>query len=178
MKNLMIDIETLDTTPTAKIISIGAVFFELATGKTGKEFYQPVDRFGMSQRCRTESSSTIEWWDQQSPEARKVFTDENRVDLCEALPRLTKFINQNCNSFTVNIWAQGPQFDCVILEDAYSNEFSETPWKFWNVRDCRTVIELGSEYANVKRQKGNHSSIEDCHIQIKNLVAALKGLGK
>ena len=43
MNHLAIDLETLSLEPNAHILSIGAVFFDPATGEMGDSFYVEID---------------------------------------------------------------------------------------------------------------------------------------
>ncbi len=43
MKDIMMDLETMDTVATAAIVAIGAVQCNLATGEQGDTFYRVVD---------------------------------------------------------------------------------------------------------------------------------------
>lgn len=164
----MIDIETLGKTPDSVILSIGAAFFDLETGKVGETFYQPI--FEDSQPFRSVSRSTIDWWNEQSDEARKVFFDENRKPLVDALLSLRKFMKTKNNV----VWAQGPQFDIMILENAFDEESMNYPWEFWKIRDSRTVIQLASQYKFYGAKKGSHGALDDALTQIQNLCLAWK----
>lgn len=59
--DLMIDLETLDTAPTAVVLSIGAVVFDPYTGARGPSFYKELTNFLEQQTGvgRTISPGTI-----------------------------------------------------------------------------------------------------------------------
>lgn len=128
-KICMLDIETLDTAPTAKILSIGAV------DVYGEDtFYLELDwKYGQS--TRTTSQATSDWWKDQPipmPYGDK-FLD---VALAEFYSWYTT------HSFT-EVWCKGSDFDFVILADAYRKETENgTPWKYNQVRDFRTLTKL------------------------------------
>ena len=70
----MIDLETLDTKPSASILTIGAVKFD-PTGDELKEstcekFYVKVDLDSCDKLGLTVSQSTLDWWANQSQEAQ------------------------------------------------------------------------------------------------------------
>ena len=69
--DVMIDIETLGTDPGSVILSIGAVEFDLKTGKTGEEFYQWIDLESSSNKGFSVSAGTIKWWMMQNKKARQ-----------------------------------------------------------------------------------------------------------
>ena len=39
-----------------------------------------------------------------------------------------------------NIWAQGPAFDIVILENLYRQLGKPVPWNYYTIRDSRTLL--------------------------------------
>ena len=47
--------------------------------------------------------------------------------------------------------------------------FDEPPWKFWNVRDVRTVVDLAKPFRNLKKdykRKGtHHNALDDAIFQ-------------
>ena len=55
-----------------------------------------------------------------------------------------------------------------MLEDAYRQHKIDIPWKFWNVRDCRTIKDLyeSSRGGWNKQVGGNaHNSLHDALYQ-------------
>jgi exodeoxyribonuclease VIII len=67
------------------------------------------------------------------------------------------------------MWGNGATFDISMLEDAYRQYEIEIPWKFWNVRDCRTVLDMyesirGGFNKTVNRQ-GAHNALDDAKFQ-------------
>ena len=78
----------------------------------------------------------------------------------DALIKLSNFLKDH-----KYIWANSPSFDCIILENAYKSCNLEIPWKFWNLRDCRTVYDLGK--INLKSVSAvKHNALDDCYNQI------------
>ena len=57
MSHVMIDLETLDTKPSTKILSLGAVIFDPENGELGETFYRKLN--SDLQLSRTESKSTM-----------------------------------------------------------------------------------------------------------------------
>ena len=166
--DLMIDIETLATGPDATILTIAAqVFDPLSTGWPTRHFYARVSP--ESQPTRSIDDSTVEWWAKQPPEAQKEAFDESfRRNLDECLDELGKLIWQSNR-----IWANGPTFDMNILEHAYKQHGIPLPWKFYNVRDARTVYAL---YPDLPIPATTHHALEDCQRQIKMLQDTIKHL--
>ncbi len=149
MFNLSIDLETMGTAPDAPITNIGAVFFDTDTGQLGKEFYCKVSLPSNMDHGRIPSASTIEWWLNQEKAAQQELTGGRRETLPNALYSLTFFIHSN-QSFSDKVcpWGNGATFDISILENAYKcveGKGGVVPWKFWNVRDVRTIVALGQD---------------------------------
>lgn len=169
MKDLMIDIETLDTLPTAAVLSIGAVYFDRVTGDIGDKFYAKID-FSSACSIGTTSKDTMEWWGNQSEDARlEAF---GGVELpADAALRLADFINPD-----TKIWGNGSIFDITILENWFRELKLSAAWDFWNVRDVRTAVDLYN--INPKdyiRDGVHHNAIDDCLFQIKYLCGGFKG---
>ena len=170
LKNLMIDIETLSTSSNAVILSIAAVKF--AFGSNDTETFsvnicpKSSKNFGM-----IVSSDTIDWWKKQKPEALKTFM-ENQVDICDALDQLNAFIGPDTKDIV--FWSNGTNFDFPILQWSYNATGKNIPWKYWNIRDTRTVYAIfGIDMLKYERVGTYHNAIDDCLTQIKALKEAL-----
>ena len=168
--DLMIDIETLATGPDAMVMTIAAqVFDPLSTGWPDRHFYARVTP--ESQPNRKTDDTTIEWWAQQGPEAqREVFEEVGRRDLHDCLDELGKLIWQSDR-----IWANGICFDMNILEHAFKEHGIPLPWKFYHVRDARTVYALWPDLPQPK--SASHHALDDCKRQITMLQDCIKHLG-
>ena len=141
--DVMIDLETLDVTPTASILTIGAVKFDPfgddAVDSKCEKFYVRVDIDSCDRLGLTVSPSTIEWWSTQSKEAQdEAFGTENRIDIEDAINQLYKF----CWG-AKRVWSHGAAFDVVILENVFRKVGKAVPWQFWEVRCTRTLFDLG-----------------------------------
>ena len=175
MNHLMIDIETCGTRPNCPVLSIGAVKFNMYTGEIGKTFYaaiDPADAFNYG----VPSGDTFKWWMEQSEAARSAAVG-GRSKLPEALNSLTSF----CSNWSdVEVFGNGPHFDMTILEYAYHRALGrEAPWKFWNVRDCRTVAMLAGKRAPKITGGTYHNALDDAIHQAKwvcDFYRSIKGL--
>lgn len=171
MLDLMIDIEGLDIIPSATILTIGAQLFDpFGEGIPESEEGTLYCRLNTeSQEGRTISDSTIEWWSSQPQEAQdEALNEEGRIDLRDALERLSKIVNR-----ANHIWANGPVYDITILADAYGSLGMTTPWLYHKVRDCRTVYSLAKD---LKMPPTSHNALDDCWRQIALLQVALASL--
>ena len=166
----MLDTETISTKPNATILTIAAqVFDPFGAGVTTEpSFYCRVDM--ESQSNRHVDDATVTWWAGQSAEAQaEAFSEEERLPLEDALEGLSKFVWQ-----ADLIWANGTVFDIVILENALTECNMATPWKFWTVRDTRTVYSL---WPDCPKPVTAHHALLDCVRQIEMLQLTLITLG-
>ena len=176
--HLMMDLETMGKKPGAPIVSVGAVFFDPASGITGAEYYQVINlESSMSFGARPDAN-TILWWLKQSPEARSAIVVDDTVGLVEALEQLLDFIAENAanGSKNVQLWGNGSSFDCSLLEAAF--ELADTPFPIphWNYRDVRTVVELGKAVGlnaryDIPFEGDQHNALADARHQVKYVSA-------
>lgn len=171
MKHLMLDLETLGTTPDSAIVAIGAVIFDPFTKTFGPEFYQAVDLTSSSEFGRVDPE-TIKWWMKQTNEAKSVFTDKNACSLEDALQSFSLFITSHGGN-DVRIWGNGSGFDNVILAHAYRACKLALPWDFRFDRDVRTIVELGIETIGINPKTNQtargvaHNALDDAKFQAK-----------
>jgi len=143
LTDIMIDLETLNTTPDATILTIGAVKFD-PFGLELKEpemtsLYVKIDVDSCDRIGLTTSDDTIAWWANQSKAAQEAaFDPEGRIDIEEAFAQLYKF----CWG-AKRVWSNGSCFDIIICEHVFRKINRACPWKFWEVRDVRTAFDLG-----------------------------------
>ena len=142
-KALMIDIETLDTAITAAVVAIGAVVFN-PRGEgfdEGETFHMTMSQRSNVAHGRTVSQSTLEWWAMQTPEAQASVFDGPHVPFNLALNEFVRWVNRLSPTCT-RVWAKSPDFDCSILIHACAEQGVYWPFKFWEARCCRTIMEL------------------------------------
>lgn len=182
MQHIMLDLETLDTKQTTVVISIGAVAFDPKTNALGDHFYLELTADVSSQqaRGRTISGDTINWWMQQSNEARKVFDcvapNPNRVSTFEALSRFGLFVAANGDK-DCEIWGNGADFDNVILGSLYESFGLNKPWSYSRNRCYRTMRNLGIGPRRPTRVGTYHNALDDAVTQathLQEIYACLK----
>jgi len=163
--DIMIDIESLDTTPNCVILTIGAVRFDpRGMGVAEKLELRPTIEDQTEIHNRSINEDTLRWWSTQSPEAlEEALGDRGRTPFAECMETLYKFCwNRRA------VWSNGAPFDLVVMENAWrqvSDKPNPIPWPFWTMRDTRTLYEV----AGVKLQSGGHTTshkaVEDAERQ-------------
>jgi hypothetical protein len=168
--DVMIDIETLGTTPGSAILSLGAVMFG-PTG-LGEEFYAPISLASCSKAGLAIDPGTVAWWMKQSDAARAAAFRDDVEPLPVALQQFTRWFEL---VEAERPWCQGANFDAPLLEAAYRACGMTPPWKYWAVRDTRTLYELAD--VRVDRALGtHHNALDDARAQAEAAVVALQRL--
>lgn len=177
MSDIMVDLETYDTRPTAALLSIGACRVDWENGEISDHFYRVVNLQTCLDAGLTESASTKAWWDKQSEEARRVFTDPS-VTLLQALSDFATYL-KFFDASKVKVWGNGSDFDNTILINAYNKLGLDAPWRFYNNRCFRTVRK---EFAHLiqepKREGTYHNALDDAIFQAKILLQLKEVLGR
>lgn len=167
----MVDLETLATGPNAAILTLGAVHFNpYSQGYTDKIYFR-IDLDDQDALNREVDTNTLEWWGKQDPTImEEAFSPDDRIPLIDAIDKFHKFA-WGCSTF----WSHGATFDLVILENLYRQLGKPLPWNFWQLRDTRTLFDLG--YDPDMPQGGKHDALQDAirqAIGVQNMYAKLK----
>ena len=183
MNNVMIDLETLGTKANTYIVTVAAVAFIPTAGRAAYEFYEKID---VDSYPKTGAFSfdfqTLAWWMNQNAAAKgEAFSGTPRKNIEVVLRNLAKWIRDlSPDPDGVKVWAQGAAFDIAILEYTMSYFGIEIPWKFWNVRDTRTLYDIaGVVYSKVPTPARvvAHNALGDCLKQIEAVRVSLEAIG-
>ena len=173
--DVMLDLETMGRKSNSALVSIGAVEFNLISGKTGREFYKVIDLQSCLDVGLKVEASTIYFWLQQSQQARDAICKDKKLPLATALHMFDRWLHDCIKD--VGIWGNGARFDIGILEDAYSACSMENPWYFRSEKDVRTLVSFAPQIkANYPFTGIHHNPIDDCKHQIKYCNAIWKKL--
>lgn len=173
--DISIDLETLSNKFNSPILSIGAAKFDRVTGEVGPTFYVEIDpddaiRHGLV------SGSTLAWWVKQDAKARRVFEPSNKkVQLKMGLQMLGDFVR--ARGAGAKPWGNGSSFDITVLEHAYevAGMGLQPQWKFWDIRDMRTIIDVAESMGFVKARLIEgiaHNALDDAVHQAKEIARA------
>ncbi len=164
--DVMIDIETLGTTPDAPILTIGAMLFDRRrpppeVDVTKSEcFYKRIEL----EKHVTVEASTMLWWMQQDANSKyEAFDAPDRIPLRDALEQFVRWCKFNKVKY---VWSHGASFDCVIMTWHMLNNGIQVPWSYWNIRDTRTLYELADIRITDLPNTHKHHALYDCHRQI------------
>jgi len=169
MSELMLDIETLGTTPGAAIVSIGAVAFDYAAGIEA-EVSVSVDRQSCEFVGLHVDDETLSWWDKQDAEARRCLTGGRPLD--EALDEFDAFYDVVAPD---TVWACSPAFDCVLLDSAYRALDRDVPWRYWDQRDVRTLRDL-PQWQPAEHEGVEHDALDDARQQARSVIETQRRL--
>lgn len=159
MNNIMLDLETMGSSSTSAIVTIGACYF--GDKKIGKTFYCKID-LKSAMKYGTVDAATILWWLKQDENARKeIYEKKDAISLPEALKKFSIF----CKPDSI-IWGCGSDFDNTILCNAYRNADMKLPWKYYNNRCFRTLKNL-SKIKDFQENNDKHNALSDAIYQAK-----------
>lgn len=175
MSSVMIDLESISTKPNAVILSLAAVKFDKndpAVEMDGRVWYFDVDQ--QVALGRDVDDDTLEWWATQGDEAiASSFSDDDRMLVEDVMDEFHKF----CWG-SKEYWAQGTIFDITILENLLVQIEKPRPWHFRQIRDTRTLFDLGISYTYDNPVK--HDPLSDCIAQalaVQDIFGWLKNNG-
>jgi exodeoxyribonuclease VIII len=172
MDPIMLDLETLGTSPNSVILSIGAVKFDPNTRLFTDEMYTVINTRSCREIGMTIDPSTQEWWSRQSAEARRVIEEAELtpVTIDVALDKFSNFAHWNSC-----IWGNGSDFDNAMLQEAYKKLGKKQPWAFWNNRCYRTMKNMVS-VDQPARVGTYHNALDDAKTQALHLCGILEKL--
>lgn len=175
----MVDLETIATGPNSVVLTLGAIRFspwdDDLNSHDGKvinmdTFYRRVDPDSFTWPSAEIDEGTIAWWAKQADDAKEeAFSEVDRHDIRDVMHDFYKWANLGFSA----IWANGPVFDIAIMESINRNIERGNVWKYWQVKDCRTL------YGLVKHERPNpmaHHALWDCWSQLVAVQSCYRNL--
>ncbi|QQO96216.1 exonuclease [Acinetobacter phage Minot] len=183
--DFIIDLETLGNKPDCIVVDLSVLVFDpdpTAVQSLG-ELIANGRRFKLNLQSqkgiRSTTPSTVKWWSEQSPEAKKnLLASPEDLTVEEAITQVLDFLKKsNINQWKSQGWCRGMSFDFPIFVDMIRQAFKTNdtdklePIKFHCQRDIRTAIEAYSLVRGMTKtplRKGvldgfvHHDSIHDC----------------
>lgn len=176
--DIMVDLETLDVTPSAVILTIGAIRFDpqgrLKALKDYDYFYKRIEISKQEQLGFTTSQKTKDWWNKQEDKVKnEAFGGTSDIE--KVIREFNDWVKKSGVDF--RIWSRGTAFDIPILEHAFRKFNIEYPWKFWNVMDMRTVATITGT-PTTQHKNGKHNALTDCYRQIADLYNCIYNMNR
>ena len=186
--DICIDLETLDTHPSAVILSVGMVAFCPEDGRpwlASHAWNLPIQE--QLDKGRTISESTLDWWMQQPRETWAAHRDLVRsIDLATIAVDILEWVSDWGGD---RVWAKDPDFDCVILESFMTQTVGQTALRtsdltrFWMRRSVRTLMDLARKHPEwearrpMREHETQHVAHVDAEDEAEDICAAWQLLG-
>jgi len=160
---MLLDLETLDTTPGAIITELAAATFR----RHGESFTildeldLPLDPWEQLKTGRAFSPATIAFHQRHGTLPTATAT-ESPADAFQALRHFAEGVE--------TVWIWGLDFDSPILADLARQLDHPLPWSYWQTRDARTVWKLA--FGDKRHATRPHKALEDVRASIADLHAA------
>lgn len=168
MQQVMLDIETLGTSPGCIVPSIGAVVFTLDGIK--QDFHVHIDPLDSEKHGLFAQASTVMWWLDQPKEAQGALTAGTTLTLEKALRAFSADINWEKID---RVWCNGAAFDFPILKAAHGAIKMNLPWAYYKEMDFRTFKNLYAK-EDFKRMQVEpeikHDALADARAQAMTLI--------
>ena len=170
-QHLMVDLETLDVKSTATVLTLGAVRFDPFSNAPMKELYLRVDIDSQDKLGCTVDDNTLKWWNQQDVSImEEAFDPRDRIPIHEVINQFHA-LAWNCDAF----WSHGATFDLMILQNLYDKLGRTYPWQYWQMRDTRTLFDIGHDPEMPQGSK--HNALEDAKRQAIGVRNVYRKLG-
>lgn len=200
MKALVLDLETLDTTPTACVTSLSVLVFDPSVIKPFEELVKDAITIKLDWKeqmmlmNRTTSESTIEFWKKE--ENREAFNScvapsDKDVSVHELNNILFDYLNKmGYDSSESKAYSRGNAFDFSILENLYNQLGLQPLIPFWSYRDVRTEVDAIMQYIDENHKFDGyvngynidgmvkHNSAHDCARDVIHMQYAHYQLGQ
>lgn len=182
MKHMMVDLETFGTTPDAGIVQGGGVAFmprkpahAIAEELLGTSFERAVTLQSCLLLGGRYMPDTRDWWCTQKSAAQQLIC-RNAVSISEFLDMVDEcYLSNQCSA----VWSHGASFDIPILEFYYAQLGRKAPWKFYDVRDTRTLFWMAAAAGWIKpRRETAHGGLADSKAQVEDVCSAMQALSQ
>jgi hypothetical protein len=167
--SLIIDCETLDTSPNSVITEIGIIAVNRADFVAFDELRVVPELFYQLLKGRTLSADTVAFHRKHGtlPDSTRGLTP------IACTVAITEFIQRHSPK---RVWIQGTCFDRPLIESFFRGEGQPLPWNFGISRDARSIWDAA--YPDIKHPPRPHRAIADCRATLADLHAALATLGR
>lgn len=186
-KDILIDIETLGTSPGCIVLSICAVplsiddieNIDIEAAKSRRDiFYKTLDVNTSLNDGFSVDTATQEWWATSTSDEAKMAAYKNPSDPASVIVGLSNYIADiRGDVYTrIKIWGNPPRFDLGILEEYFDCYGIKVPWNHWEERDYRTVNNLCKVSVERTKPPANkeHIALYDALYEASHLKSCLE----
>ena len=175
--NIVVDIETLATSPDAVILSIGAAAVDLKDMEVIDNFYLTIRTKEQLAMGRVEDKRTREWWDKQAGNIKEETWAEEWL-LKDALVQLRLWMKFTKGvDGAISVWGNGAAFDNTILAHAYNMCDVPMAWHYRYDRCFRTVKAMFPEVVHRPQDPATkHHALHDAVYEAQCLIRVIKYL--
>lgn len=138
---LMLDFETLATTPDTVVLTLGAALFDREKIHQAEQWAFDVE--GQLRVGRRVEFSTLQWWMKQEKAAQTdAFFNGERLKIFDFFDKFIAFVLSGGE--VDEAWSNGADFDLAIIRSLHMQTEARgyqkpLPWKFWSQRCYRTI---------------------------------------
>lgn len=166
-EHVMVDLETLGLGSRAIVVSIGAVRFNIETGKEIGRFYRTLSVYEQEKVGRTMEAKTVLWWMYQSDAARNALMTKPAY-VVDALADFARFLGA-----AEGLWGNGVVADNLWLGTLYDDFGLRRPWTYKQDRCFRTMKEMFPVDME-PMQTTEHHALDDAVYQYKWLMKIME----
>lgn len=177
--DMMVDIETTGIPPNYKcgIWQVGAVTYSLDL-RAGVDFMSTINPNDAMVFPFESDPGTLAWQESNNSENWRVaHSYEQKIGaMKDMLQSFSSYIGRmraitEVEGKILRLWCKGTAFDFPILENAFQVFGIRCPWKYWELYDLRTMLNV----CGVKATKAAnaHDAYEDAVVQMDDLKRCL-----
>ena len=163
--SFILDLETLDTSPSAIITEIGIIAVDRETFKETASLLLRPNILEQLAAGRTWSKDTIGFHFREG--SAPTLIGEHSLDHCAAMLHTFFFVH-----LPHKVWIQGPDFDRPIIESFLAHLGEPLPWKYYHTKDARTTWD--NAFPGSAHAKRPHHALPDCRATLACIRRALE----
>lgn len=181
----MFDVETLGIESTSVVLSAAVIHFDINEEFTYQDLIDSAVfvKFSAKDQIknykRTQTKSTLDWWNNQGQVAKKrsLIPSSQDLEVIEGIEILREYIDSFDKSRNKTVWSRGSLDQCVIDSLSRTAELPDLfPYYRW--RDVRTALDLVKDSTlngycsinlagfDVDRDVVKHDPVHDCALDI------------
>ena len=176
-RDLMIDIETLGTSPDSVVLSVGMVRFNPVSLSVAEAHCFSIDIQAQLDIGRKINGGTLIWW-MDKPEKALMLREQIApsgtppLDIEKALSAIHSVAKK-----AHRIWGNGVGFDNTIIHSLGRDFAAFDVWPYWNDRCFRTFARLFDPEAKLRPAQADHNPLEDAKLQMRWMAAIVEQHG-